>query len=61
MTNLSKTQNDIMQKAEQVIAKTYTRFPIVIDRGEGCTLWDTDGRAYTDFVSGIAVCNLGHA
>ncbi|MBW2192178.1 MAG: acetylornithine transaminase [Deltaproteobacteria bacterium] len=61
MTDLSKTQNDIIQKAEQVIAKTYTRFPIVIARGEGCMLWDADGRAYTDFVSGIAVCNLGHA
>jgi acetylornithine/N-succinyldiaminopimelate aminotransferase len=51
----------IIKKAEQVIAKTYKRFPIVISKGKGCTLWDTEGKQYTDFVAGIAVCNLGHA
>jgi acetylornithine aminotransferase len=44
-----------------VIAKTYNRFPIVLTKGQGCYLWDTEGRKYIDFVSGIAVCNLGHA
>ncbi len=52
---------DIIKKADQVIAKTYKRFPIVIAKGKGCTLWDSDGKKYTDFVAGIAVCNLGHA
>jgi len=52
---------EIIKKADQVIAKTYKRFPIVIAEGKGCTLWDTDGKKYTDFVAGIAVCNLGHA
>ena len=52
---------DIKAKADQVIAKTYNRFPVVIEKGKGCTLWDTDGKTYTDFVAGIAVCNLGHA
>lgn len=51
----------IIDQAENVIAKTYKRFPIVITRGQGCTLWDDEGRSYTDFVAGIAVCNLGHA
>ena len=51
----------IMHTADRVIAATYKRFPIVLERGEGCTVWDTQGRRYTDFVSGIAVCNLGHA
>jgi acetylornithine/N-succinyldiaminopimelate aminotransferase len=51
----------IMQTADRVIAATYKRFPIVLERGQGCTVWDTRGRRYTDFVSGIAVCNLGHA
>ncbi|MBW1896960.1 MAG: aspartate aminotransferase family protein, partial [Deltaproteobacteria bacterium] len=40
---------------------TYTRFPIVFTHGQGCMLYDADGRAYTDFVAGIAVCILGHA
>lgn len=52
---------DIIEQAETVIASTYKRFPIVIDGGRGCTLWDTDGKEYTDFVAGIAVCNLGHS
>ena len=52
---------DLMARADRVIAKTYARFAMTITRGEGCTLWDTEGRSYTDFVAGIAVCNLGHA
>ncbi|MES0363826.1 MAG: aspartate aminotransferase family protein [Desulfobacteria bacterium] len=53
--------NNLMEKADRVIAATYKRFPIVLTRGEGCTLFDEKGDAYTDFVAGIAVCNLGHA
>ena len=53
--------DEIMQRADSVIAKTYKRFPVVLTRGNGCTLFDTEGRSYTDFVAGIAVCNLGHA
>lgn len=52
---------DYMQRADKVLANTYKRFPLVFERGRGCTLWDTEGRQYTDFVAGIAVCNLGHA
>ncbi len=40
---------------------TYARLPVTFERGEGAWLWDTDGRRYLDAVSGIAVCNLGHA
>jgi len=53
--------NNIINRADKVIAKTYNRFPIVITKGKGCTVWDSEGHAYTDFVAGIAVCNLGHA
>ena len=53
--------SDITTQADQVMAGTYKRFPLVLERGSGCTVWDTEGRAYTDFVAGIAVCNLGHA
>ena len=53
--------SEIMKQAEQVIAKTYKRFPVVLAKGNGCTLFDTMGRSYTDFVAGIAVCNLGHS
>lgn len=53
--------SEIMEQADQVIAKTYKRFPVVLAKGSGCTLYDTEGRSYTDFVAGIAVCNLGHS
>jgi acetylornithine aminotransferase len=52
---------DIKQTADQVIARTYARYPLALVKGEGCTLYDDQGRAYTDFIAGIAVCNLGHA
>lgn len=54
-------KKDIIQEADEVIAKTYKRFPVVMTKGEGCRLWDKDGKSYIDFVAGIAVCNLGHA
>jgi acetylornithine/N-succinyldiaminopimelate aminotransferase len=53
--------SEIIKKADAFIAATYKRLPVVLTRGEGCTLWDESGRAYLDFVAGIAVCNLGHA
>nr|WP_228035074.1 aspartate aminotransferase family protein [Oculatella sp. LEGE 06141] len=40
---------------------TYARFPLVLERGAGCRVWDTEGREYLDFVAGIATCTLGHA
>ncbi|MFO7932025.1 MAG: acetylornithine transaminase [Thermodesulfobacteriota bacterium] len=52
---------DYIDRANRVIANTYKRFPLVFEKGRGCTLWDENGREYTDFVAGIAVCNLGHA
>jgi acetylornithine aminotransferase len=53
--------SEYIKKADTVIASTYQRFPLVIVRGDGCTVWDVKGRSYLDFVAGIAVCNLGHA
>jgi len=52
---------EYMKRADQVMAATYQRFPVVFQKGRGCKLWDTAGKSYTDFVAGIAVCNLGHA
>ncbi|MBE9047113.1 aspartate aminotransferase family protein [Pleurocapsales cyanobacterium LEGE 10410] len=43
------------------VMQTYGRFPIAIEKGEGCRLWDTEGKEYLDFVAGIATCTLGHA
>jgi predicted acetylornithine/succinylornithine family transaminase len=53
-------QEELIKKEAQYLANTYTRFPIVITKGEGCWLWDLNGHRYLDFLSGIAVCGLGH-
>jgi acetylornithine/N-succinyldiaminopimelate aminotransferase len=42
------------------VLPTYGRFPLVPVRGDGCRLWDENGRRYLDFCTGIAVCSLGH-
>ncbi len=54
-------KNEIIEIADQTIAATYARYPVVMEKGKGTTLWDVDGKTYTDFLSGIAVCNLGHS
>ncbi|MFN3925974.1 MAG: aspartate aminotransferase family protein [Pseudanabaenaceae cyanobacterium] len=46
---------------QKYVMNTYARFPIAIAKGQGCRVWDTDGKAYLDFVAGIATCTLGHA
>ncbi|MGF1495991.1 MAG: aspartate aminotransferase family protein [Elainellaceae cyanobacterium] len=46
---------------DQSVMTTYGRFPVVLERGQGCRVWDADGREYLDFVAGIATCTLGHA
>lgn len=51
---------DIIRQTESHVANTYGRFPIALVRGEGRRVWDADGVEYLDFVSGLAVCNLGH-
>jgi acetylornithine/N-succinyldiaminopimelate aminotransferase len=47
--------------ADKYMFQTYGRFPITLVRGEGCRVWDEEGREFLDFVGGIAVCALGHS
>lgn len=56
---MSKTE-DLMARADRFLANTYARFPVALHRGEGCRVWDVEGKEYLDFVAGIAVCALGH-
>ena len=50
----------MMVLSEQYIAHTYNRYPVVLVRGKGTRVWDIEGEEYLDFVSGLAVVNLGH-
>jgi acetylornithine aminotransferase/acetylornithine/N-succinyldiaminopimelate aminotransferase len=45
---------------EKYLMNTYKRYPIKVVRAKGTRLWDKDGKEYLDFLSGIAVLNLGH-
>ena len=52
---------ELIQQADKVIMGTYKRFPIVLVKGLGTRVWDSNGKEYLDLVAGIAVCNLGHS
>jgi len=53
--------NDVIKnRADRVFVGTYSRYPAAMLSGSGCILRDADGKEYLDFLSGIAVCSLGH-
>ena len=52
--------NDILADSQKYIMHTYGRQPLVLVKGRGTRVYDSDGREYLDFVSGVAVNNLGH-
>lgn len=45
---------------DDALFPTYTKYPVSLVKGDGSRLWDDQGKEYLDFMSGIAVCNLGH-
>jgi acetylornithine/N-succinyldiaminopimelate aminotransferase len=49
-----------IEEAEKVLMHTYSRYQIVLDRGEGVYLYDTNNKKYLDFAAGIAVFALGY-
>lgn len=52
--------NSIIQESNQQFVSVYNRYPIILDHGEGMSLFDVDGKCYLDFGSGIGVCSLGY-
>src|SRR5438132_12019948 len=54
------TNQEIIAQADQVIIKTYGRYAVAFVRGQGSTVWDADGKAYTAFLSVLAVTVLEH-
>jgi len=55
------TTEELIALSDKYIMSTYKRFPIVLVRGSGAKVWDSNGKEYLDFVAGIAVCSLGHS
>ncbi|KAJ1439573.1 Pyridoxal phosphate-dependent transferase, major domain [Sesbania bispinosa] len=56
---LEKTKAVIEMEGKFLVG-TYARIPVVLERGEGCKLYDVEGREYLDLSAGIAVNALGH-
>lgn len=50
----------IIEESNRYLMNTYKRLPVVLRKGSGMKVWDTDGREYLDFLGGIAVNVLGH-
>ncbi len=57
---MSNTE-EIIQRERQFLLQTYSRYPVVMDRGKGVFLYDLEGKKYLDFVAGLGVNALGHA
>jgi acetylornithine/N-succinyldiaminopimelate aminotransferase len=55
------TAEQVRQAEAKHVLQVYRRAPIVLVRGEGVRVWDTDGKSYLDFTSGVGVAALGHA
>src|SRR5260370_20896964 len=51
----------VMDLEREFLLQNYARYPLVLDRGEGCHVYDVDGKRYLDFIAGIGVNALGHA
>ncbi len=51
---------EIIELTQQYLMPTYSQLPVAFVRGQGCRLWDADGKEYLDFVGGIAVVATGH-
>lgn len=56
----SQAFEKIKNEEENLLCRSYSRYPLAIVRGKDCHLWDVDGKEYLDLLSGIGVIALGH-
>ncbi|WP_336788128.1 aspartate aminotransferase family protein [Paenibacillus sp. MMO-177] len=61
MESLTKTTDSLLASAKQSLLYTANRPEVIMTRGEGMYLWDTEDKAYLDFIGGWAVTSLGHS
>lgn len=57
---MSAQMQTMIEEAERDLLHTYNRYPVVLERGDGVYLYDTDGKRYLDFMAGIAVFAFGY-
>src|SRR5512138_2944112 len=51
---------ELFKESQQYLMNTYARQPLVLVKGRGTSVFDSEGNEYLDFVCGVATCNLGH-
>ena len=54
------TKDKQIEITENALVHTYQRFPLILERGEGVRLYDSEGKSYLDFAAGIGVMGLGY-
>ncbi|MFP4392185.1 MAG: aspartate aminotransferase family protein [Desulfohalobiaceae bacterium] len=57
---MNQELENIQSQEQELLLHTYSRYPLYVDSAQGCSLFDSRGREYLDFLAGISVCNLGH-
>src|SRR4030042_4350155 len=58
---MNDQKTEIQIQADKYMFQTYGRFPVTLVRGEGCHVWDENGKEYLCVVGGMAGCALGHS
>src|SRR5262252_3403136 len=58
---MTTVMDDIVARESRHVLQTYKRNQVTLVRGQGCRLFDADGREYIDLLSGIGVASLGHS
>ena len=67
MTTVTGTTPEVYSSEEiaglerEYVLQNYARYPLALERGKGCYVYDYSGKRYLDFISGIGVNALGHA
>ena len=56
-----KSFDEVKERADKVMCKTYARYPLAVKSAKGSRMWDFEGREYIDLLTGIAVTALGHS
>ena len=56
---MTRTEN-VRGLFDENVVPSYSRFDLVLERGQGSYVWDANGKRYLDLAAGIAVCSLGH-
>ena len=58
--DVTMNMKEYIEEAEAALLHTYNRYQVVLDKGDGVYLYDTEGKKYLDFMAGIAVFALGY-